>query len=354
MSQKQEEPVEESKIIAVDLAKDVFEVALANAAHRVVSRQRLSRSKFRALLESHPPALVVMEACGSAHDWGRRSMAAGHQVKLLPAQYVRPYRRGNKTDRADTDALLEAHRCEGIKPVPVRSVEQQQIQQLHRIREQWKRTRVQRINGLRGFLRELGHAIPTGALTAQRHAREILDGADFPPALRASFTVLLDEIKALEANIRELERQLAALTRHNPVVRLLTKVSGVGLLTSTALLAAAGSPHHFKSGRHFSSWLGLTAREFSSGSKRRLGKITKRGDTYLRMLLIHGARSVLTRARQLQRAGQRLNRIQLWVVQLEARVGYNKASVALANKLARICWATWKYERDFDPNFAIR
>jgi transposase len=354
MSQKQEEPVEESRIIAVDLAKDVFEIALANTAHRVVARQRLSRAKFRALLESHPPALVVMEACGSAHDWGRRALAAGHQVKLLPAQHVRPYRRGNKTDRADTDALLEAHRCAGIKPVPVRSVEQQQIQQLHRIREQWKRTRVQRINGLRGFLRELGYAIPCGALTAQRHAREILDGADFPPALKASFTVVLEEIKALEANIRELERQLAVLTKHNPVVQLLTKVSGVGLLTSTAMLAAAGSPHHFKSGRHFSCWLGLTAREYSSGSTRRLGRITKRGDTYLRMLLIHGARSVLLRARQLQRAGQKLNRIQHWVVHLEARVGYNKASVALANKLARICWATWKYERDFDPNFAVQ
>lgn len=344
----------ESKIIAVDLAKDVFEVALANAAHRVVSRQRLSRPKLRQLLESHPPALVLMEACGSAHDWGRRSLAAGHQVKLLPAQYVRPYRRGNKTDRADTEALLEADRCEGINPVPVRSIEQQQIQQLHRLREQWKRTRVQRINGLRGFLRELGHAIPVGAVTAQRHAREIIDAADFPPTLRASFTVVLDEIKMLEANIRELEKQLAALTKRNPAVRLLTKISGVGLLTSTGLVAAAGSPHHFKSGRHFSSWLGLTAREFSSGSSRRLGRITKRGDTYLRTLLIHGGRAVLNRAKQMQRAGQKLNRLQQWVVQLEARVGYNKASVALANKLARICWATWKYERDFDPNFAIR
>lgn len=343
----------ESKIIAVDLAKDVFEVALANAAHRVVSRQRLSRTKLRRLLESHPPALIVMEACGSAHDWGRRSLAAGHQVKLLPAQYVRPYRRGNKTDRADTDALLEAHRCEGIKPVPVRSVEQQQIQQLHRIREQWKRTRVQRINGLRGFLRELGYPIPTGALTAQRHAREIIDAADFPPALRASFAIVLDEIKALETNIRDLEQQLSALTQHNPAVRLLAKISGVGLLTSTALVATAGSPHHFKSGRHFSAWLGLTAREFSSGSTRRLGTITKRGDTYLRTLLIHGGRAVLNRAKQLHRAGHRLNRIQQWAVQLAARVGYNKASVALANKLARICWATWKYERDFDPDFAI-
>lgn len=212
MSQKQEEPVEESKIIVVDLAKDVFVVALANTAQRVVARQRLSRPKLKALLNSHPPALVLMEACGSAHDWGRRSMAAGHEVKLLPAQYVRPYRRGNKTDRADTDALLEAHRCDGIRPVPVRSVEQQQIQQLHRIREQWKRTRVQRINGLRGFLRELGHAIPSGAITAQRQAREILDAADFPSALKASFIVVLEAIKALEANIKALERQLAALT----------------------------------------------------------------------------------------------------------------------------------------------
>lgn len=344
----------ESKIIAIDLAKDVFEVALANAAHHVVARRRLSRRKLSELLTSHPPAQIVMEACGTAHHWGRRSLAAGHQVKLLPAQYVKAYRRGNKTDRADVDALLEAHRCEGIRPVPVRSVEQQQIQQLHRIREQWKRTRVQRINGLRGFLRELGYTIPAGAVTAQRHAREILDAAEFPPALKASFTVVLEEIKTLERSIRELERQLAALTRHNPAVTLLRQISGIGPLTSTAMVAAAGSPHHFQSGRHFSSWLGLTAREYSSGSVRRLGKITKRGDTYIRMLLIHGARSVLLRARQLQRAGRPLSRIQRWAVQLEARVGYNKASVALANKLARICWATWKYERTFDPDFASR
>lgn len=185
----------ESKIIAVDLAKDVFEVALANVAHRVVSRQRLSRAKLGALLQSHPPALVLMEACGTAHHWGRFSRAAGHEVKLLPAQHVKPYRRGNKTDRADTDALLEAHRCEGIEPVPVRSIEQQQVQQLHRLREQWKRSRIQRINGLRGFLRELGFSIPVGAVTAQRQARAIIDGVDFPPALRASFSIVLEEIK---------------------------------------------------------------------------------------------------------------------------------------------------------------
>lgn len=342
-----------SKIISVDLAKDVFEVAVANNRYRILERHRLTRKEFSTFLTTQPPALVIVESCGTAHFWSRQAEAAGHHADIVPAHYVKPYRRRNKTDRADAEALLEAHRCEGIKPVPVRSVEQQQIQQLHRIREQWKRTRTQRINGLRGFLRELGFAIPEGAMVAQRRAREILDDEAIPAALKIVFSRLLEEIATLESDITSVERQLKALTKANVNVQRLQSVSGVGLLTSTAMVASAGSPHHFPDGRHFASWLGLTPREYSSGNKRRLGGISKQGDCYLRMLLTHGARSVLARAKQLQRAGNHLSRLQQWACQLERRVGHNKATCALANKLARVCWAVWKYERDFDPSRVI-
>ena len=341
-----------SRTISVDLAKDVFEIAIANRQCRILERQRLSRAKFSRLLGTQPPALVLMEACGTAHYWARQAIAAGHAVRIIPAQYVKPYRRRNKTDRTDTEALLEAHRCEGIKPVPVRSVEQQQIQQLHRVREQWKKSRTARINTLRGCLRELGYVIPEGATTAQRRARELLDAAELPAALTATFTTMLDEIKILERHIKTTEQHLHALTRDNDDVQQLRQLQGIGLLTSTALVAAAGSPHHFPSGRHFASWIGLTPREFSSGNNRHLGKISKQGDVYLRTLIIHGARSVLARCKQLHKARQPMNALQRWAWQLQARVGHNKAAVGLANKLARIAWAVWKHQRDFDPNFA--
>lgn len=340
-----------SKIISVDLAKDVFEVAVADARYRIVERHRLTRRQFARFLAERAPARVLMESCGTAHYWARQAHTSGHAVDIIPAQYVKPYRRRNKTDRTDTEALLEAHRCEGIQPVPVRSVEQQQIQQLHRIREQWKRTRTQRINGLRGFLRELGCPIREGAIHAQRRAREILDHDAIPQPLETAFGSVLDEISMLECHIKDIERQLQSLTRANTDVQRLQQVQGIGLLTSTAMVAAAGSPHHFKSGRRFASWIGLTPREYSSGNIRYMGRISKQGDRYLRMLLTHGARSVLARAKQLHKAGKPMNPLQRWAWQLESRVGHNKATCALANKLARICWAVWKHQRQFDPNF---
>lgn len=343
----------QSKIIAVDLAKDVFEIGIANRAHRIVFRKRLNRAGLRKLLATEPAALVLFEACGTAHYWARVAKGHGHQPRIIPAQYVRPYRRRNKTDRADVEALLEAHRCEGIQPVPVRSVEQQQIQQLHRLREQWKKTRTGRINLLRGCLRELGVFIPVGAAKARQRFAELLDDETLPAPLRHTYAGVVEEIGALEKNIRTCERQLAALTRDNEAVATLAQIQGIGLLTSTALVAAAGSPHHFKSGRHFSAWLGITPREFSSGKRRYLGRISKQGDKYLRTLLIHGARSVLIQARSRSQAARPLNRLQRWAVQLQQRVGHNKAAVGLANKLARICWAVWQHQRDYDGNFAL-
>lgn len=343
----------EHKVIAVDLAKDVFELAISDRSRRIRERHRLTRSQFANFMANQEPARVIMEACGTAHFWARAFQSWGHHCVLLPAHYVRPYRRRNKTDRADAEALLEADRCEGIYPVAVKSVEQQQLQQLHRLREQWKRTRTARINALRGALREFGVNFPVGAATVLRGAGAKLENEAVPPALRAALRSVLDEIAALQLRIRAVEKQLHELTRANDAVTRLQQVPGVGLLTSTALVASAGSPSAFKSGRHLSAWVGVTPRESSSGMRRHLGSITKRGDVYLRMLFVHGARSVLARAKQIAKADRaKLSRLQQWAIELEQRVGHNKATVALANKLIRTAWAVWRYERPLDPQFA--
>ena len=295
----------------------------------------------------------MVESCGTAHFWARQSLIRSRPGTITPSSFPpstsNPIDGRNKSDRIDTEALLEAHRCAGIRPVPVRSVDQQQLQQLHRIREQWKKTRTARINALRGFLRELGHPIAEGAANAKRQVRIILDDGVLPEPLRAAFSTLLDEVLELEQRMKRIEQQLHQLTKDRNDVRVLRQVHGIGLLTSTALVASAGSPHHFPSERHFASWLGITPREFSSGNRRFLGRISKQGDKYLRTLIVHGARSVLARAKQLQKTQQPLSRLHRWALQLEQRVGHNKATVALANKLARICWAVWKTNSDFNP-----
>jgi len=342
-----------STILSIDLAKDVFEVAQANNRCKVIKRHRLSRHKFSEFLCTTNPSTVLIEACGSAHYWGRVAQSHGHKVRMLPAQYVAPYRRRGKSDRIDTDALLEAHRCDGITEVPVRSVDQQQIQQLHRIREQWKKTRLQRVNGLRGCLRELGFAIPIGVNSVHRHAIEILEDDGIPPALKSAFAGLLDEISRLEASMKQCERDLKLLTNNNDSVQRLQEVPGIGLMTSTAMVACIGTPHRFSSGRKLASWLGLTPREHSSGNSRSLGRITKQGDVYIRCLLTHGARSVLVRAKMDHKAGKPLSKLQQWGLSLSERVGHNKATCAMANKLARIAWAVWSKDEHYKMSAAI-
>lgn len=342
----------ESTTIAADLAKNVIEVAVTEPSGRVVRRQRLSREGFARLLAEQRQSLVVMEACGGSHHWARKAQSLGHQVRLLPAQYVRPYRRRNKTDRADCSALLEAAKNPEIRPVAIKSPEQQAIQGLHRLRSQWMATRTARINGLRGLLQELGLVLPIGAKNALQQLPQVIDHDDVPPTLRPSLMEVLAEIRDLEQRIDQVERQLDAMTRHDPAVQCLQQISGIGLLTSTALVASAVDARNFRNGRHLASWLGLTPREHSSGERRNLGGMSKRGDVYTRMLLIHGARSVLLRAGQLQRQGHALNRLQQWALGLRARIGHNKATVALANKLARIAWACWHDGTVFDANQA--
>jgi transposase len=341
----------ESTLIAVDTAKLVFEVA-ESARGKVVRRLRLNRAAFADYLAQHEPAEFVLEACGGAHHWARLMQAYGHRVRLLPVPYVCVYRRRNKTDRVDCLAMLEAAKNSEILPVPVKSPEHQAIQGLHRCRSAWMETRTARINTLRGLLREFGLILPVGAGAALLRIPELLEHEALPPLLAPTLRQLFDEIHELEQRIDAVERQLEAVSRQNPVISHLRQISGIGLLTATALYASANDASHFRDGRHLASWLGLTPREHSSGSIRKLGGISKRGDRYVRMLMVHGARSVLLRAGQMQRAGHDLNALQRWALALKDRTNHNKATCALANKIARIAWATWRHGTVFDPNQA--
>ena len=336
--------------VAVDLAKNVFELAVADRHWKIVERHRLTRGQFERWFVNRPVARVVIEACGSAHHWARWLNGLGIEVRLLPPRFVRPYVKRNKTDAADAAALLEALRCAEVVPVRVKSIEQQALQSLHRTRSLWMATRTARINALRGFCREFGIVIAPGSrVGVEQIARVLADPRSAIPALlRATLPLLVEEIRLLEARIAQLETTLSAAARESHACTTLLSVPGVGLLTATALVAATGGTvTHFKSARHFAAWFGLTPKERSSGATRHLGRISKRGDRYLRMLLTHGARSVLRAATVAQRVGRPLDTLRQWALAVQARSNHNKATCALANILARICYAALRDQAPF-------
>jgi transposase len=338
--------------IAIDLAKDVFEVAIAPSRGRQLEHRRLSRRQFSTFVDAIAAGTtVLMEACGTAHYWGRRCQARGARVRLLPAQYVRPYVRRNKTDRADAAALLEAHRAADIHPVPIKTIEQQAMQSLHRVRAQWQATRIARINIIRAILRENGAPLARGAVAFRRRATLLLDDPTLvlPAFLRTELGTLLEEVQQLESRISASDRQLTRIARQHPIATRLQQIPGIGVLTATALVGSVPHIHGFRRGRQFASWLGLTPRESSSGTRYTRGGISKRGDVYLRCLLAHGSRAVL-RAALHRPATRPLTRFEHWALAIADRRGRNRATMAIANKLARFVWAVWTRDQDFEAH----
>ena len=332
--------------IAVDLAKSVFQVAVSRKTGHVCENHRLSRPRFKRFFAQHLPATVLLEACSSAHYWARELGALGHSVILLPPHAVRPYVPRNKTDQNDAKALLEAFRNKDIHPVPVKSIDQQVLMTLHRFRSACLAQRTSTINTTRGVLRELGISIPVGARSVVPTVLELIRDTDsnIPSPLKPVLTDSCAEISNLEARIKTIEQQLTILAKGDEIISHLQTIPGVGLLSAIALVAFVGDIQRFPTGRHFASYLGLTPRERSSGLTRRLGAISKRGDSYIRMLLIHGARSALLAAKRRKHPSP----LQTWAMKIEESRGHNKAAVALANKIARIAWAVWKNNRDFE------
>ena len=279
--------------IAVDIAKDVFEIEVSPEPGVVTEKHRVSRKKLVSFFANRQAATVVMEACGSSHRWGREINKLGHRVVLLPPHVVRPYVQRNKSDQTDAKGMLEAYRNKDIKPVPVKSIERQSVTAPHRVRSAWVASRTARLNMIRGLLRELGLFIPVGARKVVPAVLELVEDADsrIPDAIRNTLHEVCVEIHDYEKRTRDVEKQLEALSKQIPTVALLRSIPGIGHLTATALVAFIGDIQRFRSSRQFASFLGLTPRLRGSGFTLHLGSISKQGDRYLRSLLTHGARS---------------------------------------------------------------
>jgi transposase len=334
--------------IAVDLAKNVFEIA-ARRDGRVFQHKRLNRKQMVEYFSQTPPALVLMEACGTAHYWGRVLQGFGHEVRLLPAHRVKPFQFGNKNDRRDTGGILRAGDQDWIRPVPVKSIEHQSIGFLHRLREGWQKTRTCRLNTLRGILREFGVMIPLGSDKVLPAASLALadPAAPIPEVLHPLLLSAMAEIRDVDLRVEAVDKQLKRAAKSMPLVKLLETIPGIALINATAQVAMTGDFRRFRSGRWYASSLGLTPKENSSGDRRRLGRISKEGNTYLSTLLIAGARSAILAAHRTKKP----HALQLWMLDIETRRGRNRAATALANKLARIIWAVATRGVPFRPSY---
>lgn len=320
-------------VIGLDIAKNVFQVHGIDGSGAVVERRQLRRGQVLRYFAGLAPCLVGLEACATGHYWGRELRALGHDVRLIPPQYVRPYVKRNKTDAADAEAICEAVGRPSMHFVGIKSAEQQAVLALHRTRDLLVRQRTMAINALRGHMAEFGVVEAQGIAGARRLMAILADEADgrIPPLARRALAVLVEQLRGAMARIDELERELVAWHRTNEVSRRLATIPGVGPVTATALAATVPDPSAFSSGRQFAAWLGLVPRQHSTGGKPRLGGISKRGDGYLRRLLMTGATAALRRSKQ--------TRARPWVRDLPKRRPPKVVAVALANKAARTAWA---------------
>lgn len=286
-----------------------------------------------------------MEACGSAHHWARRFQAMGHMVELIAAQFVKPFVKSQKNDRADAEAIAEAASRPTMRYVPIKTIEQQDVQTLHRVRSLLMRDRIAQGNQIRGLLAEYGVIVPQGSTQVRKLLPAILEDADndLTVLTRQMFAELYERLVALDERIAHYDRQIQQLHRASPQSCRLEQVRGVGPLIATALLASIGDAKAFKNGRQFAAWLGLVPRQHSSGGKPRLLGITKRGNTYLRMILVHGARAVVAQATR------RDDSFSQWINALRKRRGMNVTVVAVANKTARVIWAMLAKGEDYRP-----
>jgi transposase len=333
--------------VGVDLAKQVFQVHGVDRAERPAWCKRLKRSRWIGDLERDVEAgcEIGMEACGGAHHWARLLQAKGYRVRLIAPQFVKPYVKTNKTDANDAEAICEAMSRPSMRFVAVKTVEQQDLQAVHRVRSSLIRDRTAKANQVRGLVYEYGLAAPRELHALRRVVPEWLEDADngLTVRFRALLAGLYSDLRLLDERVRELDREIAAIAReHEPVGRL-EQLTGIGPLTASALYALVGDGRQYRSGRELAVALGLTPRQHSSGGKEKLLGISKRGDKYIRTLLIHGARSAL------RVAPNRTDRLSRWALALAERSHPNVAVTALANKMARIVWAMLRHETNYEP-----
>ncbi len=345
--------MKEINVIGLDLAKNVFQVHGVNRDGEVVVRKQLKRRQVLQFFARLHSCLIGMEACGGAHYWARELARLGHTVRLMAPAFVKPYLKSNKNDRNDAEAICEAVQRPNMRFVQVKSPEQQAVLHLHHGRQLLVRQRVAVSNHIRGVLAEYGIVLPQGVKVLTRRLPELLEDAEnaLPMLVRHLLAELKAEHDQLQERIGRCEQQLKAWHETNPLSQRLATIPGIGILTATALSASVGEGQDFKNGRQLAAYLGLVPRQSSTGGKDRLLGISKRGDGYLRKLLIHGARAVIHHIRRRLKAGQAGGNP--WVEQLLQRCHVNEAAVALANKMARIAWVLLSRNETYRPILAV-
>lgn len=321
--------------IGLDLAKTIFQVHGITDKGKVAFNRSLRRSQVLPFFAKLDPCLIGMEACGTSHYWAREISALGHEVKLMPPIYVKPYVKRGKTDAADAEAICEAVNRPTMRFVPIKPPEQQALLCQHRARQLLIRQRTQLSNMIRGLIGEFGHIIRKGLNYIRDFAQALKtgDNPDLPRAAQMVIASLCEQLLLLHDRIKRLDAEISAASRKDERVRLLETIPGIGPVTASAIAATVGSPEQFRSGREFAAWLGLTPLNKSSGGKERLGRISKMGDRYLRSLLVAGMTSRVRAART------RPDRVEPWLASLLERKPVRLATVAMANKAARIVWA---------------
>lgn len=331
--------------LGIDLAKAVFQLHGVDEHGQVTLTKRLSRQKLLPFLANLPPCLMGMEACSGSHYWARELQKLGHEVKLIAPQFVKPYVKGNKTDGNDAAAICEAVSRPHMHFVPINTLEQQDMQALHRIREQLVKQRTALANQMRGLLHEYGVVIPSGISRLRAKLPLTLEDAEngLSDLSRELIHELYQRLRTLDEQVRQYDRRIEQVFKQDERCQRLGQVEGIGPLIATAFLAAVGDARVFHNGRQVAAWLGLVPKQYSSGGKARLLGISKRGDRYLRTLLIHGARAAV------QRAAQKDDARSAWINRLCQRRGKNVTAVAVANKNARILWALLARDEAYRP-----
>ena len=335
--------------IGLDLAKNVFQIHAVDGSGKTVLKKQLKRDQMVEFFVKLLPCLIGMEACGSAHFWARQLQNLGHTVRLIAPQFVKPYVKTNKNDAADAEAICEAVARPNMRFVPVKNVEQQAVLSQHRVRQGFVKARTAQGNQIRGLLSEFGLIVPQGLANVFKRVPELIEDAsnELTGGFRLLVQRLMSHLKELDKQVDELESQIKTWHRASEASCKLDEVPGVGPITASAFVASIGDAKTFKNGRQVSAWLGIVPKQYSSGGKDRLLGISKRGDTYMRTMLIHGARSVITANEK--KKGKSTE--DLWLSALVARRNKNVAAVALANKNARIMWALLAHDRGYLANY---
>jgi transposase len=332
--------------IGIDLAKNVLQVHGADDKGKTVMKKQLKRAQVLPFFANLTPCRIGMEACGSAHYWARKLQALGHTVQLIAPQYVKPFVKRNKNDAADAEAICEAVTRPNMPAVPIKNAEQQAILSVHRARQGFVKARTAQANQIRGLLAEYGITIAQGISHIAKRVPEIIEDGEIelPGSFRLLIQRLVDHLKELDRQVGELETVIQLWHRENAASQKLAKIPGIGPITASAMVASIGDAKNFKDGRQLAAWLGIVPRQHSTGGKSTLLGISKRGDTYLRTLLIHGARAVI-------RVAERKAGADPWLKSLLARRNKNVAAVALANKNARTIWALLVHDREYEAHY---